>query len=248
MKQIFINLIGNAFKFTDNGVIEGGCKINDNGVLVFYVSDTGIGIPYDKQKVVFERFIQIGPETNKLFGGTGLGLSIVKGLVKLLGGELWLESEPEKGSTFSFTISYKIGLTLNLKPLALHEHEACHFPGKTILIVEDDIYNAEYLKEILVATELNILYALNGNEAIKICLEQQIDIVLMDIGLPDIDGYDAIRQIKMNNPGLKVIAQTAFAHLEDRTKAINVGCIDYISKPINQELLLSMLTKHLSSR
>lgn len=245
LKQIFINLIGNAFKFTDKGFIEGGCKINNNDVLVFYVSDTGMGIPANKQKSIFERFAQLKQETNQAIGGTGLGLSIVKGLVNLLGGELWLESEPDKGSTFSFTISYKTTEQLHHEPLHAEEPEEYDFSDKTILIVEDDIYNAEYIKEILSDTGLNILSAKYGKEAVQLSLIRQIDIVLMDIGLPDINGYEAIRQIKQHKPDLKIIVQTAYAAPEDKKKAIDSECVGYISKPLKKSLLLSILNKHL---
>jgi PAS domain S-box-containing protein len=245
LKQIFINLISNAFKFTDKGIIEGGCKINDNNILVFYISDTGMGIPTDKQKLVFERFAQLKQGTNQAIGGTGLGLSIVKGLVNLLGGELWLESEPDKGSTFSFTIAYKTIEQLHQEPLSIEEPEEYDFSNKTILIVEDDIYNAEYIKEILAETGLNILYAENGKEAIQLSLTQQINLVLMDISLPDINGYEAIRQIKLQKPDLKIIVQTAYAAPEDKKKAIDSGSVGYISKPLKKSLLLSIINKHL---
>lgn len=245
LKQIFINLIGNAFKFTDKGIIEGGCRINNNDVLVFYVSDTGMGIPPDKQKLVFERFAQLTQETNQTIGGTGLGLSIVKGLVNLLGGDLWFESEPDKGSTFSFTISYKTTEQLRQVPLKAEEPEEYDFSNKTILIVEDDIYNTEYIKEILADTGINILSAKYGKEAVQLPLIHQIDIVLMDIGLPDINGFEAIRQIKQHKPDLKIIVQTAYAAPEDKKKAIDSGCVGYISKPLKKSLLLSIINKHL---
>jgi signal transduction histidine kinase/CheY-like chemotaxis protein len=246
LKQIFINLIGNAFKFTDIGTIEGGCKFDANHHLIFYVSDTGIGIPTDKQKVVFERFMQLKQGTNHVGGGTGLGLSIVKGLVSLLGGEIWLESEPGKGSTFTFTFPYKTIQSLRHEPLMVEKTEGYCFSNKTILIVEDDLHNTEYLKEILVDKGLNIMYTVYGKDAVQISLAQPLDLALMDIRLPDMDGYEAIRQIKQHKPHLKIIAQTAYASLDERQKAINAGCDDYISKPIQRNMLLSMINKLLS--
>ena len=247
LKQIFINLISNAFKFTDEGTIEGGCKFDKIHNLVFYVSDTGIGIPFDKQKVIFDRFVQLNQDSNRIIGGTGLGLSIVKGLVELLGGEIFLESEPGKGSTFTFTIAYKTSQAFPLKSLISEEQVELIFPDKNILIVEDDPYNMEYLKEILTESNINFLIAVNGKEAIQISLTNPIDLILMDISLPDLDGYEATRQIRKHKPDLKIIAQTAYTSNEEKQKSFNAGCIDYISKPTNKHLLLSMIKKHLQN-
>ena len=245
MKQIFINLIGNAFKFTDSGSIEGGCKYDDNQNLVFYVSDTGIGIPHDKQAFVFERFAQVNLGKDKLVQGTGLGLSIVKGLINLLGGEIVLKSELYKGSTFTFTISYKTNNTVQQKTVVRNVLPKYSFQNKTILIIEDDYYNAEYLLEILSNLGLNILQAKNGNSAIKLAVESEIDIVLMDIRLPDMNGYDVTSEIIKYKPFMKIIAQTAYASNDEKQKAIKAGCIDYISKPTKKNELLMMLNKYL---
>src|SRR5208283_402672 len=122
-----------------------------------------------------------------------------------------------------------------------------HFPNKTILIVEDDFYNAEYLKEILIRLNLNILYTSFGKEAVQICKMHPIDLVLMDIRLPDIDGYLATSQIKEQFPDMKVIAQTAYASNDEKQKAIDAGCNDYISKPTSQEALVSIVTKYITT-
>ncbi len=246
LKQIFINLIGNAFKFTDIGSIEGGCKFDDNNNVIFFVADTGIGIPSDKQQFVFERFAQVKQSPNRLYGGTGLGLSIVKGLVELLGGRIWLESEIGKGSTFYFSIPHKSSLTLGHEPVIIEEKIKNFLQNKTILVVEDDSYNAAFIKEILSETGLNILYAQYGNQAVQIASTHPVDLVLMDIGLPDITGYEAIRLIKQHKPQLKIIAQTAYAASDDKQKALEAGCINYISKPLKSKMLLSLLNKHLS--
>jgi PAS domain S-box-containing protein len=246
LKQIFINLISNAFKFTDSGVIEGGCMLGKNKNLVFYVSDTGIGIAPDKQQIVFERFAQVEHGSNRLYGGTGLGLSIVNGLVNLLGGEIFLESALGKGSTFSFTIPYKPSQIQQNELQIIYEPDLLVFQNKNILIVEDDLYNAEYLKEILTDKGLNILHTEFGIESVEIATNQPIDLVLMDIRLPDIDGYEATRQIKMLKPQLKIIAQTAFASTDERQKTIDAGCNDYISKPTKQHLLIDLISKHLA--
>jgi PAS domain S-box-containing protein len=247
LKQIMINLIGNAFKYTENGSVRVGCKADSNSNLIFFVSDTGVGIPIEKQQVIFERFIQIEPANNYLFGGKGLGLAIAKGLAELLGGRLWLESEVSRGTTFYFSVPYQVYSVPKADFISVEKkYTSCSLHDKTILVVEDDIYNAEYIREVLSKTGLNILYARYGKEAIQIVFGQSIDLVLMDIGLPDISGYDAARQIKQIKPNLKIIAQTAFVSSGDRYKAMESGCIDYIGKPIKSKLLLSLISKHLS--
>lgn len=248
LKQIFINLIGNAFKFTDKGKIEGGCQIDANHNLIFYVSDSGIGIPSDKQHVIFERFTQLKHDRNQAYGGTGLGLSIVKGLVDLLDGKIWIESQPGEGTTFYFSIPYKATRILQHKSLIINELETLQFQNKTILVVEDDFFNTEYIKEILSDTGLNILHTEYGKDAIQIASIHSPDLVLMDVRLPDINGYEASRKIMEHNPNLKIIAQTAYAAHEDKQKATEAGCIDYISKPLKRDLLLSMINKHLSQQ
>jgi signal transduction histidine kinase/ActR/RegA family two-component response regulator len=248
LKQIFINLITNAFKFTNNGKIEGGFRFNNDNLL-FYVSDTGIGIPSDKQKNIFERFVQLKQGTGETAGGTGLGLPIVKGLLSVLGGEIFLESEPGKGSTFYFSIPYKKSQALHHNtPFSINKTEEFRFSNENILVVEDDFFNSEYIREILAVPGLHILHAQNGLEAIQIALNHMVDIVLMDINLPDMTGYEAISQIKHHKPDLKISAQTACAAIEDQQKAFDEGCIDFISKPFNQKLLLAMLHKHLSNK
>jgi PAS domain S-box-containing protein len=192
LKQILINLIGNAFKFTDSGTIEAGCKYNYPGEIVFYVSDTGIGIPLEKQQIIFDRFIQVEPTTKRLYGGTGLGLSIVKGLLDLLDGKIWVESQYSKGSVFYFSIPVKSD-KLSKSDIIEPKAGATNFfyKGKTLLLVEDDSYNAEFIMEILAKTGLKVISTQYGLEAVKISGAQHLDIILMDIGLPDIDGYEA---------------------------------------------------------
>lgn len=245
LKQIFINLITNAFKFTDMGKIECGYKF-DNNNLLFYVSDTGIGIPREKQSVVFERFAQAHQGLKKNIGGTGLGLPIVKGLVDLLGGTVFLDSNPGEGSTFSFTIPYKTASKFHYHSSSTYIPIEKIFSNKTVLIVEDDLFNYEYLKEVLSETGLHIQRAETGHKAVEISLSQSIDLVFMDIRLPDIDGYEATRQIKQHKPLLKIIAQTAYAAQDEKLRALKEGCDDYISKPTKKELLLAMANKHLA--
>jgi signal transduction histidine kinase len=246
LKQIFINLFGNAVKFTINGSIEVGYNIDNEQFITFFVKDTGIGIAKDKQQVIFERFAQIDNGPHRLYGGTGLGLSIVSGLLNILGGRIWLDSKPGKGSSFYFTIPRDVSNTREIeqdKPEITSS--TIHHLNKSILIVEDDQFNAEYIKEVLKNKGLNLIFASSGNEAVEMTLTHMPDLILMEIRLPDISGFEAIQKIKKLKPAIKIIAQTAYALEDDRVKAMEAGCIDYISKPLKSELFLPMINKHL---
>ena len=252
LKQILINLVGNAFKFTKNGSIECACSYKKNQ-LHFYVSDTGIGIPPDKHEFIFERFSQLHHQSLKNIGGTGLGLSIAKGLAGVLGGEMWLISEPEPktlgksiATTFHFTINYLKSDSMSDKLVTNSRDYEFFFSDKTILIVEDDAYNALYLKEILANTGLKIISAEYGKEAIQLTKQQAIDVVLMDVRLPDLNGYEATQIILQSKPNIKIIAQTAYAGHDERQKALDAGCVDYISKPTKRDSLLELISKYLA--
>jgi len=245
IKQILINLIGNAFKFTEKGNIAVGYSFPASSEILFYVSDTGIGIPHDKFGAIFERFMQLNPTYSYEYGGTGLGLSIVEGLVSLLGGRIWLESERNIGTTFFFSIPCKTSEAFQSDLSQIRENREYNFTDKTVLVVEDDMYNAEYLKELLINAGLRIIHCKSGELAVQTAASESLDLVLMDIRLPDIDGYKAARRIKKSHPDLKIIAQTAYATQDDRQKALDAGFIDYIAKPTNDELLLSMISKYL---
>jgi len=235
LKQIFTNLINNAIKFTDEGSIHCGCKLDENDNSIFYVTDTGIGIDEIHKHKIFERFIQLDLGNSKLVSGTGLGLSIVKGLVDLLGGEIWVESEIGKGSTFYFSI---LDQTTN----KILEKQ---FKDKQILIVEDDYFNAEYTKTILAHSKCKITHTTSGIEAIELVRRQDFDLVLLDIRLPDIDGHLVTKKIKEIKPLISIIAQTASASEIEKQKAFENGCADYLCKPIQQQELLGLISKYL---
>jgi PAS domain S-box-containing protein len=244
MRQVLTNLIGNALKFTEKGTVEVGYSIEGKGkdaIVRFYVSDTGIGIPRDMHKTVFERFRQVDETTSRKFGGTGLGLAISKRIVELLNGEIWVKSEPGKGSVFYFTL-----------PFVMEENKS---PGKekfwssqynwkerTILVAEDEDTNFELLKAALHKTKVNLIWVVNGLEAVETCrTNKNIDLVLMDIRMPKMNGYEATKKIKSFNENLPVIALTAYAMPEDRAKSIEAGCDLYFSKPIRPSKLLSSI-------
>jgi len=245
LKQIFKKLLGNSFKFTESGSITAGCKLDKNQNLIFYVSDTGSGIPLDKHETIFERFIKLNIENDKLISGTGLGLSIVKGLVTLLGGKIWVESEVGKGTTFYFSISENLSQGTS-EHIVSDKIKTYHFPNKNILIVEDDIFNAEFIKGMLAETNVNIILTTNGIDAIQIALEKSFDVILMDIRLPDIDGNEVTRRIKKMKPQSIIIAQTAYLSDKEKEKAFEAGCTDYLCKPLDYDSLLTTLNHYLS--
>lgn len=246
LKQILINLIENAYKFTSSGKIEVGCYVHENYVFTFYVSDTGIGIPKDKHTEIFTRFTQAVMSTTHLYGGTGLGLSIVQGLLKIMGGEIWLESDQGKGSTFFFTLPFKSNqqiqtfLETDIFEIAKDQHNI------KILIVENDEFNSEYLTEILSDIDCTLTKTRLGLQAVEICKNQEIDLILTDIRLPDISGFELVKMVKKVDPGIKIIAQTAYSTFEDKQKAMKSGCDDYLRKPVGREVLMTRIENLLS--
>lgn len=241
--QVLGNLLNNALKFTNKGHIRFGYNLTDRQVL-FFVEDTGIGIKQELQTVIFERFRQADPETTRLYGGTGLGLAISKKLVEMMDGRIWIKSELGKGSTFSFTIPYvptdqliDQSESIHIRPIDKAGDER-----PVILIAEDEESNFIFLNEILTEKQFNVFWAKDGKEAVDLCLKhQEIQLVLMDIKMPGIDGFMATKLIKEKRPDLPIIAQTAFAMSSDRETAIENGCDDYMAKPIDSDLLMQKI-------
>ena len=249
LRQILEILIGNAIKYTDSGYIEFGFTLIDSETLQFYVQDTGEGIPEEKLELIFGKFNQALSTKHKTQGGTGLGLAISKNLVKILGGEMWAESTFGKGSTFFFTIPYNpLEKPDDSVQPGLIKNDIESWQGKTILIAEDEDDNYLYIQEALSETKATLLRTTNGIETIEICKTKNVDLVLMDIKIPGIDGYEATRQIKQFNKDILIIAQTAYALSEDRKKSIDAGCDDYISKPFDLTTLLLILDKYLRDK
>ncbi|MBN1184818.1 MAG: PAS domain S-box protein [Bacteroidales bacterium] len=244
LEQILTNLLSNALKFTEKGRIEFGYNLKNNE-LQFYVKDTGIGIDSEHHTLIFDQFSQATDNTTQLYGGTGLGLSIAKGLSELLHGKIWVESQIGKGACFYFTIPYK-RVGKSLKPKSPGIKSKYNWPDKLILIVDDDEVSTDLLSETLSRTKAEIITTETGMEAIDICINNKdIDLVLMDIRLPDIDGYEATKGIKKFRKDLPIIAQTANAMPEDKERSAKAGCDDFIAKPISREKLLSLLGKYL---
>ena len=248
LNQILSNLIKNALKFTHEGLIEFGYRIAETkdalSQLQFYVKDTGTGIDHALKEKIFERFRQGDISDTTGHEGAGLGLSISKAFVEMLEGKIWLESQLNKGSTFFFTLPYNITGDLNKQQKPVEVEIPDTFKANTLLVVEDDEISFQFIKEILTRNGLQIIRAVNGEEAIQQIEDNlKIRLVLMDIKMPVMNGFDATRRIKQLRPDLPVIAQTAYASEEDRQKSLGAGCDDYISKPINKELLMSIIRK-----
>ena len=245
INQVIINLLGNAFKFTGSGSIDFGYKISGDKLL-FWVTDTGRGIAPEHQERIFERFYQADMSISRDFEGAGLGLPISKGLIELLGGKMWLESQVDKGTSFYFTIPYH---AINKRPVHYADGEISTREKKekpVILIVEDDETSFLFLEIVLRLEKLNMLHATSGPEAIEMCLSHpEIGLVLMDIKLPEMNGLEATRKIKAFRPGLPVIAQTAHVFSSDRQEALNAGCNDFITKPIPKNELVKIIAKYL---
>lgn len=246
LKLVLNHLISNAFKFTEKGSVSIQCDIKNNKELCFAITDTGMGIPSDKREMIFERFIQLNYESFEQPAGNGLGLTIARGVAEMLGGKISLESEMHNGSTFYFTIPLEIPAQASKTMNQSSTFTNTDISGKVVLIVEDDVFNAEYLKEILDAQGIVCIKVDRGEDALEIVNSRPVDLVLMDIRLPGLNGYEITRKIRELKPDLTIIAQTAYASFNDRKKALDAGCDDYVSKPIRKELLLSTLQRHLS--
>ncbi len=242
LKQILINLIGNALKFTETGGVDFGYEL-ENDRLKFYVSDTGIGMSEDDLKLVFERFKRT-EQAHKKYEGTGLGLAITKGLLDLLGGDISVHSEVGRGSVFTFTIPYEPSKPEQVKSPEEQVTDTERLRGKKILIAEDEKINRMYLEIILKDLPIQIFWARNGLEAVEIFSENRdINLVLMDIKMPLMDGEEAMQKILAWKPGTRIVAQTANALSSDREKYMESGFVDHISKPIDKKQLIRIMEK-----
>jgi len=247
-KQIISNLISNAIKFTFEGSVQFGYKIINNDTIRVYVKDTGIGISSEDHNTIFEKFGQVETTDFRSRRGTGVGLAICKSLTELLGGKIWFESEKNQGSTFYFSLplvksNSQSAVTTDSVENIIHYD----WSGRRILIVEDEESNFRYLKYTLEITKIKLLRAHNGIQAIDLVKNNNdIELVLMDIHLPVMNGYDATQVIREFKPDLPIIAQTAFAMPGEKEKSLEAGCNDYISKPISRTDLINTIAKFIN--
>jgi len=265
--QVLTNLITNALKFTHEGFVEFGYTVVDTlqatttetlcadpemlgatketlraTSLRFYVKDSGIGIRSEMHEKIFERFRQANENVSKQYGGTGLGLAISKAFVELMGGKIWVKSEPVKGSTFYFTIPYKPVYEID----KTNSNTAQTENRITIVIAEDEEYNFLYLEELLKSENINIIHTKDGKETVDLCKSNpDIALVLMDIKMPILNGHEAAKQIKEFRPELVIIAQTAYAMEHEREKYSGTAFNEYITKPIYKDKLKQLLTKYI---
>ena len=255
LRQVLSNLIGNSLKFTETGYIEIGCTVQigkdrkNYRFIQFCVKDTGIGISEKGKKTIFDRFTKVEDDITKLYRGTGLGLAISKKLVKILGGEIWIESTPGKGSSFYFTIPVgkvempktKTGPAKKVQP----PFGSDNWDNKSILVAEDEESNFKLLEVILQKTKANITRVTNGKDAVEACKSKSFNLVLMDIKMPIMDGLTATKKIKKFKKELPVVAVTAYAREEEQEESRLAGCDDIVVKPISIEKLLTTLSKYL---
>ena len=251
LNKILSNLLENAIKYTNEGYVEFGYHLSD-GKLIFYVKDTGIGIKKENREMIFKRFSQEEKDLSRITGGLGLGLSIVKENVELLGGTVSLESEKGKGSLFTVTIPYQTIETDDLKNMKSGRSNDLQETKKfKILVAEDEDYNYMLIATLLAKNQNNItvLRAVNGAKAVELCRsEKDISLVLMDLKMPVMDGFEATKEIKKHYPELPVIALTAYTTPEKQERAVAAGCDDFISKPENSETINRIIDKYLIAK
>ncbi|MBA7531428.1 Sensor histidine kinase RcsC [subsurface metagenome] len=261
LKQILTNLIDNALKYTESGFIEIGYSILSAkqtekkgktgealSFIRFYVKDTGIGILEDHIDYIFDRFIKVEGKT-KLVRGAGLGLTITKNLVNIMNGEIWVESVIGQGSTFYFTLPFEVS-DKEIKDIGLKDKipDKFEWADKVILIVEDEESNYSLLEHILKKTKVLLLWAKNGMEAVDMCRSNKnINLVLMDIKMPEMDGYTATTSIKKLKKNLPVIAITAYEEEREKEESSKAGCDDYMAKPIKIDKLLPLIDKYIEA-
>jgi len=246
LRQVFSNLLTNSLKFVEEGYIEFGYSSVSPANIQFFVKDTGVGIGADKKDLIFNQYGQDKDTYGRNKEGTGLGLAISKSFVELLGGSIWVDSELNEGSTFYFTIPLSTNPVNDADKYlnqTLHV-DSVNWSNHTILVVDDVRQNYLYLKGLLIHTRAKILWVRNGKEAVDICYENKdIDLILMDIRMPVMDGFEASKLIKKYNPDISIIAQTAFSSSDDRKKCLENLCEGYLAKPINYKDLFSILNK-----
>jgi len=250
IKTILDKLVHNAIKFTKIGAIEIGYEYATSGkykdFFIFHVKDTGIGISKEYHEMIFDRFRQVEETNTRNYEGSGLGVTIAKELSKLLGGDMWVESEINKGSTFFFALPLEVyGQQIKTEDFTSQKKNIPDFSNKRILIAEDTESNFKLLEQYLKKTKVEIIWAVDGVEAVEYCkMGEKIDLILMDMKMPNMNGYEATTAIKKLGVKCPVIAQTAYALQDDEVKTFTSGCDAYLSKPIKSRELYNCMEKY----
>jgi len=228
-----------------SGSIDFGYEIKGE-IVQFYVKDTGIGITPEFHEKIFDKFTQADLSISRGFEGAGLGLAICKGLVELIGGKIWVESELNVGSTFYFSIPY-IPIAQYFEPVSEDTGKTVKGTKGTVLVAEDDWISTQYLIRLLGESGINVIHAINGEQAVEIVKNiPDIDLILMDIRMPVMDGIEATKIIKKIRPDLPIIAQTAYAFSEERNTILSIGCDDYLIKPLVKKKVYEIISKYLN--
>jgi signal transduction histidine kinase/CheY-like chemotaxis protein len=248
LKQVLINLLTNAIKFTNEGEVTFGYELDEiNGLINFKVTDTGLGIDEDNHKFIFDRFKRVDSDISIKVGGLGLGLAISKAYVELLGGSISLSSKVGEGSEFYFSIPLNYAKVEHIVVKPINNIEESKSEEEVILIAEDDNINFLLFQKMMLHKNFKIIRAINGQEAVDICINNpNIDLVLMDIKMPLMNGFEALEQILPIRPNLPIIAQTAYSSSDDKIKIEEAGFTDYITKPLSRERLFELIEKYKS--
>lgn len=248
--QVLKNLLDNAFKFTNEGHINFGCLESNDEELILFVEDTGIGIEKSKSKVIFESFRQAEEGNSRKYDGSGLGLAITSGILERLGGKVWIQSEVGKGSTFFVSVPREAKHVTK----AIHSENRVSEPvngnghsKKRILSFEDDNASVEYLKSVANSMGCEIVNFMQAGDGIEFLKKNPVDLILMDVQLPQMNGYEATRQIKNEFPDIPVIIQTAYVMKGDKEKALEAGCDDYLAKPVRLKVLREKIREYLKN-
>ena len=274
LQQILKNLLSNAFKFTEKGQVTLEIALADKSrhfpvdtlnkaksAIIFRVTDTGIGIPLEKQKLIFEAFQQADGTTSRKYGGTGLGLTISREIARLLGGIIEVESQPGHGSVFTLFLPQKYtgteaanGITNALATLEATSYSLpvdADFTGRRILVIDDDVRNVFALTSILKNRGIEVIYAENGRHGVDVLIDNpETDLVLMDTMMPEMDGLAATQKIRQIEKfkDLPIISLTAKAMKGDREKCLEAGASDYVTKPVDESHLLAVIYKWLNPK
>lgn len=251
LQQIMVNLLDNAIKYTEKGKVEFGFNVEDS-VVRFFVRDTGIGIKKDHIDYLFDRFYKVEDDNSKLYRGTGIGLYLTKKVVNMLQGEIGVKSDFGKGSEFYFTLPKK-EFRIEKEETSIAENKYKFtlidksINNTKILIIEDQLSNQQYYEAILKDTNLNIIQAYNGKEGINAFNDNRdVQLILLDIKMPDLDGFEVLKRIKEIDTKVPVVAQTAYAMAGDKERCIEAGFDDYISKPVSKAKLFELISKYCS--